>query len=174
MKAQLSSNQIWDKARLRSDQIMDFFMQHLDRIYAAKTVLLSQLPRLLDVVYADDLKEAVVDALTHVKMQIAGMDQIYVLLGWSNEKTRSPALKGFIDEAFEAIMLKREHEALRDMSIIFYLQNMESVEMASFQVLQMAAVKIQDKRIGQILENNYYMAKSDRTLLLMLSSKYLC
>ncbi|MDO7743345.1 MAG: DUF892 family protein, partial [Pedobacter sp.] len=59
------------------------------------------------------------------------------------------------------------------LSIIFYLQNIESVEMASFQILQMAAVRLNNKHISQLLKENYEEAKSDRTLLLLISSKYI-
>ncbi|RZJ87059.1 MAG: DUF892 family protein, partial [Chryseobacterium sp.] len=62
---------------------------------------------------------------------------------------------------------------LQDLSIIFYLQNIESVEMASFQVLQMAAVKLHNNHINKLLKDNYDEAKTDRTLLLLISSKYI-
>jgi len=62
---------------------------------------------------------------------------------------------------------------LQDLSIIFYLQNIESVEMASFQILQMAAVKLHNSHINKLLKENYEEAKSDRVLLLLISSKYI-
>lgn len=65
------------------------------------------------------------------------------------------------------------NQRVRDMSIIFYLQNIESVEMASFQVLQMAAVKLKNRQIRQLLKENYDEAKADRTLLLLIAAKYI-
>jgi len=58
------------------------------------------------------------------------------------------------------------------MSILFYMQNIESVEMASFQVLQIAAVKLRNKLVGQLLKENFDEAKADRTLLLLVTTKY--
>jgi ferritin-like metal-binding protein YciE len=62
---------------------------------------------------------------------------------------------------------------LRDMSILFYLQNIESMEMASFQVLRIAAVKLKNKQIKQLLTENVDEAKESRTLLLLISAKYI-
>jgi len=45
--------------------------------------------------------------------------------------------------------------------------------MASFQVLQMAAVKLKNKQIKQLLKENYDEAKADRTLLLLIAAKYI-
>jgi ferritin-like metal-binding protein YciE len=61
---------------------------------------------------------------------------------------------------------------LRDMSILFYLQNIESIEMASFQVLRIAAFKIKKPQIKQLLKENYNEAKETKTLLMLVSTKY--
>jgi ferritin-like metal-binding protein YciE len=53
------------------------------------------------------------------------------------------------------------------------MQNIESVEMASFQVLEMAAVKLKSKQIKQLIRENYDEAKADRTLLLLITAKYI-
>jgi ferritin-like metal-binding protein YciE len=62
---------------------------------------------------------------------------------------------------------------LQDLSIIFYLHNIENVEMVSFQILQMAATKLKDRQISNLLQENYDQAKADRVLLLLISSKYM-
>jgi len=82
-------------------------------------------------------------------------------------------LTGLIQDAFEAIEEQAGEPEMRDLSIIFYLQNIESIEMASFQILQMAAVKLKNRHINQLLKENYEEAKADRILLLLISSKYI-
>ena len=85
---------------------------------------------------------------------------------------RIGGLAGLIDDAFEAIQQQGESE-LRDLSILFYLQNIESVEIASFQILRMAAVKIKNNQVSQLLKENYEAAKADRILFLLISTKYI-
>ena len=47
------------------------------------------------------------------------------------------------------------------------------MEVSSFQVLQMAAIKLQNKQIKQLIKENYAEAKADRTLLLLITAKYI-
>jgi hypothetical protein len=56
------------------------------------------------------------------------------------------------------------------MSILFYLPNIESIEMAFLQILEMPAVKLKNRCINQLLNQNYEIAKADRTLLLLINA----
>jgi ferritin-like metal-binding protein YciE len=99
----------------------------------------------------------------YYQIQIARIEIIYTLLDAEVTKGSIHGLAGLIEDAFEAINEQTGKPELRDLSIIFYLQNIESVEMAFFQILQMAAVKLKNKHIEQVLKQNHDGAKSDRT-----------
>jgi len=161
------------KINLGSEKLKIFFIRHLNRIYAAKLHLIAQLPKLANEVYFDDLGRTITDTVDNVEKQIARMELIYALLDLEVAHGSIHGLTGFIDDAFESINEQEGESELRDMSIIFYLQNIESVEMASFQILQMAAVKLKNQQIDQLLKENYDDAKSTRTLLLLVSAKYI-
>lgn len=163
----------WKKINLGSDRLKVFFITHLDRIYGAKLHLVSKLPSLGDEVEFADLKNAIAETVSDVEKQIARMEVIYSLLDAEVSKGSIHGLTGLIQDAFEAINEQIGEPELRDLSIIFYLQNIESIEMASFQILQMAAVKLKNKHVSQLLKENYDEAKADRTLLLLISSKYI-
>ncbi|MCZ4224819.1 DUF892 family protein [Pedobacter rhodius] len=163
----------WKKIKLGSDKLKVFFVNHLDRIYSAKRHLVNKLPSLVDEVQFSELKEAIIQTVNDVQKQIARMEIIYALLDAEISKTSIRGLSGMIDDAFDAINAQKGEPELQDLSIIFYLQNIESVEMASFQILQMAAVKLNNAQISKLLSENYREAKSDRTFLLLISSKYI-
>ena len=163
----------WKKINLGSEKLKFFFIKHLDRIYAAKLHLVSKLPSLAGEVQFADLKNAIFETVRDVEKQIARIEAIYALLDAEASKGSIHGLTGLIDDAFEAINEQQGEAELRDLSIIFYLQNIESVEMASFQILQMAAVRLNNNQINQMLKENYDEAKADRTLLLFISSKYI-
>jgi len=163
----------WKKINLGSDRLKVFFIKHLDRIYNAKLHLVSKLPSLASEVEFADLKNAINETVEDVEKQIARMEVIYSLLDAEVSRGSIHGLTGLIQDAFEAIDEQMGEPELRDLSIIFYLQNIESIEMASFQILQMAAVKLKNKHINQLLKENYDEAKADRTLLLLISSKYI-
>ncbi|MGY3212036.1 DUF892 family protein [Mucilaginibacter sp. HD30] len=160
-----------DKIKLGSEKIKTFFISHLNRIYAAKTHLVTRLPKLAAEVQYVDLHEAIQETTNDVEKQIARMELVYELLDTAPSTESCLGITGLVDDAFEAID-QHKNPALRDLSIIFYMQNIESVEMASFQILQMAAVKLKNKQIKQLLKENYEEAKADRTLMLLIAAKY--
>lgn len=173
MNQQTNGSRPWKKISLGSQKLKVFLIKHLDRIYCAKRHLVTRLPEIAEEAEFADLKIAINETVSNVEKQIARMEVIYSLLDAEVSKGSIHGLTGLIEDAFEAINEQRGEAELRDMSIIFYLQNIESVEMASFQILQMAAVKLKNKHINQLLKENYDEAKADRTLLLLISSKYI-
>lgn len=172
MARKLKPQKSWERINLGSDQLKRFFITHLDRIYAAKMHLISKLPILAAEAKFSDLRNAIEETIKGVQNQLARMQMIYMLLDAEVSTGSIHGLIGLVDGAFEAIKQQDGEAELQDLSIIFYLQNIESVEMASFQILRMAAVKL-DKQISTLLKENYEEAKSDRALLLLISSKYI-
>ena len=172
MARKLTNQKSWDRVNLGSNQLERFFITHLDRIYAAKKHLITKLPILAAEAKFSDLKHAIEETMQGVQNQIARMQMIYTLLDADVSTGSIHGLIGLVDDAFEAIKQQDGEAELQDLSIIFYLQNIESVEMASFQILRMAAVKL-DKQVSTLLKENYEEAKSDRALLLLISSKYI-
>ncbi|RWU10928.1 DUF892 family protein [Pedobacter chitinilyticus] len=154
-------------------KIQDFFIEHLDKIHCAKSHLVTKLPALINWAHYPDLKEALDQTLENVKMEISRMDIIYALLDAGYSDCSTKGLIGLVSDAFEAIQKQDSEPELRDLSILFYLQNIESVEMASFQILQMTAVKLKNKQIGELLRENYEQSKSNRTQLLLVATKYI-
>jgi len=155
------------------DDIEKFFIDHLNKIYAAKTLLRSELPELMDNVHFSDLREAINDTVEDVKEQISRMDEIYQMMAAEVSEAACSGLKGLVEDSFNDIKVHSENPELRDMSILFYLHNIESIEMASFQILEMAAVKLKNDRIKQLIKENYDQARADRTLFLLISAKYI-
>lgn len=149
-----------------------YFINNLNKIYAAKTHLIKHLPEIAGEAHFADLRSAILETLEDVEKQLARMDIIYTMLEADREGGNFSGLSGLIDDAFEDIKLHSKDAELRDLSIAFYLQNIESMEMASFQVLEMAAVKLKNKQIKQLIRENYDEAKADRTLLLLITAKY--
>ncbi|MBL4676666.1 MAG: DUF892 family protein [Mucilaginibacter sp.] len=161
------------KIDLGPEKLRTYFVRNLDKIYAAKNHLVKHLPTIAEEAHFSDLSHAIIETLEDVEKQIARMDIIYAMLDAERATGNCSGLEGLVDDAFEDIKLHGDDPELRDLSIAFYMQNIESVEMASFQVLEMAAVKLQHKQIKQLIRENYDEAKADRTLLLLITAKYL-
>lgn len=149
-----------------------FFIDHLDRIYCAKSHMVESFPGIAGQAHFSDLYYAIMETVDDVRKQIRRMDNIYQLLGTKCSTTSCTGLIGMLEETLSVINDLSDDVQLRDMAILFYLQNIESIEMASFQVLQIVAKNFNNPEISQLLTENFDEAKDDRGLLLMITEKY--
>lgn len=162
-----------ENINFNKDKLRTFFIGHLDKIYCAKMHLITKLPSLLEKAHFTNLKSAIIETISHVEQEISRMELIYMILDSNYSDCNAKGLTGLVEDAFAAIKEQEADKELRDLAILFYLQNIESVEMASFQILQMAAVKLKNKQIAALLKENFEEAKADRTLFLLIASKYI-
>lgn len=158
---------------LNEKQLKAYFIDHLNRIYCGKQHIVSRFPELATRADFKDIRLAINETVEDVEKQIVRMDCIYKKL--NDEPRMGPCygLKALLDEAAAAINQQTDDATLRDMAILFYLQNIESTEIASFQVLRMVAHAINDADINQLLLENFDESRDDRNLLLELTCKYL-
>ncbi len=156
-----------------SAELKTFFIDHLNRIYCAKSHLVQRLPEMTDQAYFSDLKLAITETLEDVEHQIIRMDEIYVLLDAQPSLEKCNGLTAMVEQAFSDIGEQRDNHEIRDLAILFYLQHIESVEVSSFLALQMIAAKFNNKQILQLLLENFDEAKEDRALLVHITKKYL-
>jgi ferritin-like metal-binding protein YciE len=158
---------------LGPEKLRKFFITHLNRIYFAKLHLVKRLPEIEGLAHFNDLQQAIAETTEEVKKQIARMREIYAIFNTEVTIETHKGLSGLVEDAFSAVKQQSNDPELRDMSILFYMQNIESVEMTSFQVLQIAAVKLKNETVSQLLKENFEAARADRSLLLMVSAKYI-
>lgn len=158
---------------ISSEKLLSYFIDHLNLIYCAKLHIIEKLPVLAEYATFADLRNAILETASDIQKQILRMDEIYILIDASYSKKRCAGTLGLIEDVFSAISEKNDDTLLRDLSILFYMQHMESIEIASFKVLQMTAAALQNNQISQLLLENFDEAKDDRKLLLLINAKYL-
>lgn len=156
-----------------SEKKRAFFLDHLNRIYCAKSHLAERLPEIYDEAGFADVKQAIKETINAVEHQIARIDQIYELLDLHYSFEDCQTLITFLESTFTTLQQKFSDPNLRDLLIASYLYQQESIEMASFQILQIAAAGISSQQIKQLLKENFEEAKADRALLLLLTEKYI-
>ena len=173
MKEQAKPEKSRDKIKLGPKNLKTFFIEHLNKIYSAKAHLVRNLPGIADEVHYADLHDAILETVKDVEKQMARMELVMTLLDAAVSDETCSGIIGMVEEAFQSIRRnKGRNHGLRDLAIAYYMQNIESVEMSSFQVLQMAAVKLKDKQVTKLLNENYREARADRVLMLLIATKY--
>src|ERR1700761_5657699 len=158
---------------MNDQELSDFFISHLNRIFCAKNQLVEKLPQLRKSAHFRDLEQAIGETVEAVDMQIARMKQIYIMLDSVSQFEHCTGLVGLLDEAFQAIGAQEKNAAFRDLSILFYMQIIESVEVTSFRILMQVASKILQPEVEQLLRECYDEAKEDRVLLKQISEHYI-
>jgi ferritin-like metal-binding protein YciE len=158
---------------LAPDKLKAFFIHHLNLVYCAKCHLVERLPEIMEQVNFTDLRFAIEETMEDVENQIVRMEQVFTLFETSYCMDGCNDMINYIEQAFKQIHLHSTDEALRDMAILYYLQNMESLEMSSFQVLLLIAAGLKNKHVLQLIKENFDEAKEDRALFLTITAKYL-
>ncbi|QXV63813.1 DUF892 family protein [Mucilaginibacter sp. 21P] len=163
-----------DRIKLGTKNLQAFFVDHLNLIYAAKRHLVSNLPEIADVVRYNDLRDGILETILDVQKQMVRLETIFGLLHTDMSSERCTAMMGMVEEAFQSMRkYKGRDHSLRDLSVANYMQQIGSVEMASFQILEMASVKIKNSQIRDLLKESYAEARADRTLMLLIATKYI-
>jgi ferritin-like metal-binding protein YciE len=160
-------------SEIRQKDLLGFFVSHLNRIYCAKKQLVEKLPELSRQTVFLDLKQAIDETVVVVDLQIQRMRQMYILLDSIYHQENCTGLIGLLDEAFQSIGTQSDKAALRDLSILFYMRNIESIEMASFGMLMRIADKLENQEVVQLLRECYDEAKEDKVLLKQITENYL-
>lgn len=158
---------------LSPQKLQLFFVNHLNRIYCAKSHLQERLPEMRTYAHFTDLAHAITETLLDVEKQISRMNGIFRLLKVRPNFANCEGMIGLIEDTFTAIHQERKDAEMRDLSILFYLQNIESVEVASFRMLTLAAPVIGNKEIIQLLKESFDVARDDLTLLRFITANYL-
>ena len=161
------------KAEVSQADLTRYFISHLNRIYCAKNQLVDKLPELAGRSHFLDLKQAIEETVEIVQNQISRMREIFILLDtWYNQES-CIGLIGLLDEAFQSIGPQAGKPALRDLSILFYMHNIESIEVASFKTMLLVAEQLKNPEVVQLLTECYDEANEDRTLFKQITEMYL-
>ena len=159
--------------QITREELHHFFISHLNRIYCAKSQLIEKLPELATISHFTDIKQAIDETVEAVKNQIVRMKSIYILVDSFYQPESCVGLAGILDEAFQSIGKPDDSTAMRDLSVLFYMKNIESIETASFQTLLLVAGKMEQQEIVQLLLECYDEAREDKMLFSEITEGYL-
>jgi ferritin-like metal-binding protein YciE len=158
---------------LSEAELKVFFISHLNRIDCAKNQLVDKLPLLIKRAHFLDLRQGIEETIEAVQLQIGRMKQMYILLNAFYQPESCVGLIGILDEAFQSIGKPGDNPALRDLSVLFYMQNIENIETASFKSLLRVSERLRQPDIVQLLRECYDEAQEDKILFGQITENYL-
>ncbi|MDB5132299.1 MAG: hypothetical protein JWR02_2048 [Mucilaginibacter sp.] len=122
-------------------QIDDFllkktFLEHLNYIYLGKHHLLDFFKEVKEIAKLNVLKMALQEGIDDTEDQLMQMDEIYAAIKEKPSKTNTLGLKAITLEAYLAVIKSGKTPLERDVFILFYLQQIEGIEISYYKVLK--------------------------------------
>ena len=135
MNESLSSMQPKD-VELDDKLLKRTFLEHLNYIYYGKQHLVSFFNEVKDIATLDVLKMAIQECIEDTDNQIDQLEEIYTAIDEKPSKTNTLSIKATTLEAYLAAIKGGKTLLERDVYILFYLQQIEGIEITYFKVLK--------------------------------------
>ena len=118
------------------------FLEHLNYIYYGKHHLLSFFDEVKEIAKLQVLKLAIQEGIDDTQSQITQMEEIFEAINESPSKTNTLGIKALTLEAYIAAIKAGKSALEKDVFILFYLQQIEGIEITYFKVLKNLAKAI--------------------------------
>lgn len=118
------------------------FLEHLNYIYHGKINLLSFFAEVREIATLQVLKMAIQEGIDDTESQLSQMDEIYISIEEKPSKTSILSIKATMLEAYLSAIKGGKTQMERDVFILFYLQQIEGIEITYFKVLKNLASAI--------------------------------
>ena len=145
----------------------------LGNIFSVKTYLIANLPLIAEKASFRDLKHAIVETIGDIQLQLSRMDVIYMLIGEHFQPQQCMGIHGLTSEIFVAAKTPGLSHLERDLLLLYHLNNLESIEIASFTFLHEIAMSMPFEDMTMLLRQNLDMAKDNKELFEMITREYI-
>jgi ferritin-like metal-binding protein YciE len=159
--------------KLDDAALTKLFLKQLDNIYCIKKHLLDILPRLADKASFPALKDAILENIDQIKIQVLRMDIIYKIYHAKYRQHNCIGIKTMSLEAYIAAKVDEQTPVERDLALLIHLQITESVEMAYFNVLRNIADNISNKEVVTLLDQNFDTAITSKKMYELIAKEYI-
>jgi len=147
------------------------FLEHLNYIYYGKQHLINFFNEIKGIATLNVLKMAIQEATDDTGNQILQMENVYSVIGETPSQTNTLGLKAMMLEAYLAAIKAGKTPLEKDVYILFYLQQIEGIEITYYKVLKNLA-----RAIGydnSFLDQPFDMAVENKILFESIYKEYI-
>ncbi|MBB3055031.1 DUF892 family protein [Mucilaginibacter gotjawali] len=141
MSNQLSALQPKD-VQIEDKLLKKTFLEHLNYIYFGKQHLLHFFDEVKGLARLNVLKQAIQEAIDDTISQIGQLDETYTAIHETPAKTNTLGIKALTLEAYLSAIKAGKTPLEKDVFILFYMQQIEGIEITYFKVLKNLAIAI--------------------------------
>lgn len=159
--------------KMSQASLKKMFITQLNNIYCLKSYLVMNLPAVSETASFIDLKNAILESVGEIKLQLLRMDEIYKIIGETYKPHQCFGIRALTMEDYVASKAVGMSKLETDFSLLIYLQKLESIEVLCYSVLVNLAASLPDKGLTQLLNENLDMAKDSKVLYELISREYI-
>ncbi|MET3606943.1 ferritin-like metal-binding protein YciE [Mucilaginibacter rubeus] len=160
--------------KLDEDSLKKVFLMQLGNIYSVKNYLVANLPLIAESASFRDLKNAIQESIGDIRLQLLRMNVIYQLIGEQYHPQHCIGVRALTIESFRAVKTKGLSALESDLLLLYHLNNLESIEVSSFNFLHNIALSMPITDMTLLLRQNMDVAKDNKELFEMITQEYLC
>ena len=157
--------------QIDDDLLKKTFLEHLNYIYYGKHHLIRFFNEINPIATLKELKMAIQEATDDSNNQLAQMENVFNSIGESPSRVKTLSIKATTLEAYLTAIKEGKTPLERDVFILFYLQQIEGIEITYFKVLKNLA-----KAIGYsntFLDQPFDIAVENRILFESIYKEYI-
>jgi len=147
------------------------FLEHLNYIYYGKKHLIDFFLEVKEIAALKVLKHAIQETIEDTESQIKHLGEIYEAINESPSKTNTLSIKAMTLEAYLAAIKAGKTPLEKDVFILFYLQQIEGIEVTYFKVLKNLAESIGYS--NSFLDQPFDMAVENKLLFEAIYKEYI-
>jgi ferritin-like metal-binding protein YciE len=138
-------------SEVTKSSVLKFFVDQLKDIYWAEKYLVRVLPKMKKSAVSPELQEAFEAHLLQTREHVTRLEEIFDLLGESQEAKKSEDVESLVEEAAIVVEETAEGSATRDIGLIMSGQKLEHYEIAAYSGLTQLAKTLGLDDIKEIL-----------------------
>jgi len=145
------------------ETIRIFIMDQINKLYCAQSHLYERLSEIADHPNYADLRSAMRETILDMIGQLENMDELYSVYNCKYSFEKCHLVLQLLEEDFNLVQLNSADSRMRDFSMLNYLQNIQNMITAAFQMIQLYSVNVEAK-IGLIMNRNFKAMRSGEIL----------
>ena len=146
-----------------------FALNQIDKLYCAQSHMHERLDEINDQPDFFDLHVAIREAVNDMEQQITNTNELYSAYKCEHSFELCDSLLQTMEEDFHAVQ-KHSGDSLRDISLVNYIQSIQNIISAAFQLLQLGFKNL-EAHFGIIIQRNYSEMVYGQRLKLLVVSK---
>jgi ferritin-like metal-binding protein YciE len=149
------------------------FIMQLSNIYCVRSYLIANLPIMAESASFVDLKNAILENVDEMKIQLLRIQKIYKIIGEEYSLQQCFGVRFLTIEAYVAIKADGMTKLEADLAMLCYLNAIESLDISCYKALCDIAESLPQDDMRTLLKQNLDMAKDSKELYELISKEYL-